>query len=534
MSHGTLTASAAPVVPSTSVVETGSSALARRDDRTRRAAWLLGAAVLSLAFTVQPFRDPDVWWHLAAGRLITDHGIPSSEPFTFLGAPHQWIGQQWGYEVLLARLVDAGGAGLAMLVMGAVAAGALLVAALALPRHAAVPSWARAAAMVVSGLVFAQLVGVRGQVISLLGSALVLLIVARWRDGSTRASWLLVPLIAIWANLHAGFVVGLGIPVIVATSVVVWRRVDRGSAPSASVRALLLATGVAVAAVMLNPAGPHLYSYVADTFANPTLTQGIVEWQSPSFHNTFLRLFEVEVVALLALWALSRRPDPVDVVLGVGAVLISLQAQRNVAVFAVVAVPQLARYGAMCWDRLGGGRGFARPRRPAPTGFLVMLAAMVGALTVIVDVVPATRASATADYEAEHYPRAAADYVASHLQGQRLYSTYEWGGYLAYRFPNSRVVYIYGESAIFGSDRLNEYLQVHTLQPGWPDVLFRDGMNHAVVPASSQETTALLELGWQALCYDNRGGAVVLGAPQTPGAVSPASLPPDVTQASSC
>ena len=65
----------------------------------RRNAWVIGAAVLSLVLTVQPFRDSDVWWHLAIGHYILAHGIPAVEPFSFLHAANPWVGQQWLYEV---------------------------------------------------------------------------------------------------------------------------------------------------------------------------------------------------------------------------------------------------------------------------------------------------------------------------------------------------------------------------------------------------------------------------------------------------
>ena len=73
-----------------------------------------------LVLAVQPFSNTDVWWNLALGRLITSSGIPAHEPFSFLPAAHAWIGQQWLYQVTLAGLVGAGGAGLASLVMGLV------------------------------------------------------------------------------------------------------------------------------------------------------------------------------------------------------------------------------------------------------------------------------------------------------------------------------------------------------------------------------------------------------------------------------
>jgi len=501
-----------------------------------RLAWLLGAAGLSLAITVQQVRDPDVWWHLALGRMITAHGIPSTEPFTFLGAPRAWVGQQWGYEVLLARLVGAGGPSLAMVVMGLAGSAALLVAALCVPHRERVPGRALAAAMLFSGLVAGQLLGVRGQVITVLGGAVTLLVVSRWREGSRWAPWALVPLLAVWANLHAGFVVGLALPLIAAATVGAWRRIDHHAAPRARVGTLLVACAAAAVATLANPAGPGLYGYVAQTFLNPTLTQGITEWQSPDFHNLWLRLFEVEVIGLVALWVLSRRPDPLDMVLALLAVAASLQAQRNVALLAVIATPQIARYGTaviLRWQSARPGRSRRAPR-PLPSWFALAAAALVIVATITADVLPATKSWTTADYEARTYPAAAADYVAAHLRGERLYSTYEWGGYLAYRFPEDRAVYIYGESAIFGASRLDEYLQVHLLQPGWQDVLHRRGMRHAVVPARSQETAAFQEIGWSALCYDRRSGAVVLTAPHAPPQGSTADPPADVMAAPPC
>ncbi|TMC49165.1 MAG: hypothetical protein E6J14_08810 [Chloroflexi bacterium] len=495
--------------------------------RSARLAWLLGAAGLTLAFTTQPFRDPDVWWHLAIGRLITAHGIPSLEPFSFLPAANPWGGQQWGYEVMLARLVGSGGPGLAMLVMGVLGSAALLVAALAAPRRVHVPAAWLAASMVICGLIAAQVMGVRGQVITVLGTALVLLVVSRWREGFTSAVWALPPLFAVWANLHAGFVTGLAVLVLMATTVAVHRRTVAGSEAAARLRPLLLATAASAVLTLATPAGPHLYGYVAQTFGNPTLTQNITEWMPPDFHAWDMRLFELVAAGLLVLWAMHRRPDPVDVVLAGVAFAATLQAQRNVALFAVVALPQLAGYGWQAWS--ARRTGTRRPRTALPAVVALACTAAVCAATVV-EIAPRLSRSAAADYETQHEPRAAADYVATHLAGQHLYSTYEWGGYLAYRFPDQRVVYIYGESAVFGSARLQQYLDIHLVRAAWHQRLGDAGIHAAVVPAASQETTAFLEAGWTVSCHDPAGGAVVMQS----GGEPPTTQPLDPTTAPAC
>jgi len=513
---------------------TGAPPAESRNARGMRWAWILGAAAVTLPFTVQALRDPDIWWHLALGNLIRAHGIPAHEPFSFLGAPNPWVGQQWAYEVLLSLMMGVG-AWLAMVVMGLVGTGAYVVAVRTLPRSVRVPGPFLAASVLLSCLVGGSILGVRGQVVTVLFSAITLWVLARWRDGSSRVAWLLPPLFLVWANLHAGFINGIALCAIVAAAVWVWRLLRPGAVPAARVRVLLLATVVGVLATLVNPAGVHLYPYIASTFTNPTLTQGITEWASPNFHDWWLRLFEVEAVLLVVLWALSRRPDPVDVLLGIGSLAMTLQAQRNLPLFAVVAAPQVARYGWMAWSsRRGAGlMSSRRPSRTRPAGPAFVAVAAITFAVVVGNIVPTVRASAVAADEASRFPKGAADYVAAHLQGQRLYSLYEWGGYLVHRFPTQHTVYIYGESAIFGSDRLQRYLDIHLVRNDWRDVLSEDGMRTAILPADTQEVTSFLEIGWTTTCYDARSSSVVMQAPPA-GKTASTAPPPDPTTAPSC
>ncbi|MHB8718759.1 MAG: hypothetical protein ACYDAC_07700 [Candidatus Dormibacteria bacterium] len=489
----------------------------------RRNAWVLVAAVAALVLTVQPFRDTDVWWHLAVGRLILAHGIPSTEPFSFLHAANPWVGQQWLYEVTIARLVSAGGPGLASLVLGLAGCGAFLISTLSIPRVRRPAGPWMAAALLLSCLVAAQLLGVRGQVVTLLGTAVVLYVIARWRQGARRVLYALPPVLALWANLHAGFITGLAI---MALALLVVRDVD-----AASRRSLAIALVASLVATLLNPAGPRLWGYVISTFDNPTLTSLATEWMSPDFHNLFLRIFEVNVVLLLVAWFLAPRRDAFDVILATLAFVASLAAQRNVSLFALVASPQLAAYGSAAWQ--AHRHRLPRPwpprlgrRGPAPLWFsasaaAVVIAATAGALA------PQLTATAAASYERTHEPESAATWVAVHQPGQRVFSTDTMGGYLAYRFPAGRVVYLYDETAIFGDAALRRYLTVAELQPGWPALFTTGGVSVAVLPGTAPQVAALLTLGWRPACRDVASGTVVLVAdPAATGAGGALSTDP--------
>jgi hypothetical protein len=486
----------------------------------RRNGWVLAAAVASLAFTVQPFRDSDVWWHLAIGHYILAHGIPGIEPFSFLHAANPWVGQQWLYEVGLARAVDLGGPGLASLLMGVVGSAALLVAALAIPPDRRPAGPVVAASLLLGAAVASQLLGVRSQVWSLLGAAVVLHVVMRWRRGSARALLVLPPLLTLWANLDAGFVIGLGIAVIALLTV---RNVDRRSR-----RLLAGAIAAAALATLVNPGGTGLWGYVGATFITPTTTGVGLDWQSPDFHDLWLRLFEAQAILLVIGWALSRRRDLFDTVLAGTAFAASLQAQQNVALFAVIAVPQLAVYSSSAWrahrDRLPAVSRVGRWRRP-PRWFAATVAALLVAGAVAA-AVPQVSAGSAARFEATHEPKAAADYASAHLAGRRLYTVDTWGGYLADRFPTGRVVFLYDEAGIFGTTALQRYLDIHDLQPDWSTVLAGSGVANAILPSRAQEVSALLTLGWSVDCRDASSASVVMSLARDGGNAQPGPAPP--------
>ena len=69
------------------------------------AIWLL----LLAAFRERAFYDPGALWHTVVGGLILDHGLMTTDPFTYTHAGRTWIPQQWGAEVAMAVAYRAGG-----------------------------------------------------------------------------------------------------------------------------------------------------------------------------------------------------------------------------------------------------------------------------------------------------------------------------------------------------------------------------------------------------------------------------------------
>ena len=354
-----------------------------------------------------------MWWHLALGRLITTSGIPAHEPFSFLPAAHAWVGQQWLYEVTLAGLVGAGGAGLASLVMGLAAVAAVVLAALSIPRSARISGPWLAIAMVITGLVLNSVAGVTSAVISVLGFAIVLFVVTRWREGMTSAVWGLPPLFLLWANMDAGFAAGL---LLVLAALLL---LPKAATPGGGRRQLALALGVSAVAVLVNPLGPGIYASVLSGVFNPGVAQSLAGFGTPNFHEWWARLFEAEVVLVIVLWTVSGGPDRFSAITGFGLVIATLYAQENLGLFAIFMAPQLAIHGSRAWSLHVVPRVRRRPedgtRHLHPVLISAVLVAMTAAMAVAV--IPKISTSAAASYQATTYPEAAATFAGTAFPG---------------------------------------------------------------------------------------------------------------------
>ncbi len=166
------------------------------------------ATVGWLAFAPQTFNDGDTAWHLATGRWIAAHRtVPDTDPFSFTHLGHSWTAQEWLADLVMSgTLAVAGWAGLAFLFALAVG-GTMWVCAKALP----LPT--RYGVLVQAGL-FATLAAsalVRPHVLAWPILALWTTLLVAARDRKTAPPVVAGLIMLLWANLHASYILGLGL-----------------------------------------------------------------------------------------------------------------------------------------------------------------------------------------------------------------------------------------------------------------------------------------------------------------------------------
>src|SRR5262249_39222420 len=109
--------------------------------------------------------------------------------------------------------------------------------------------------------------GVRPQTISVLLASVVLWLLER-SERNPRRLWWIVPLIMLWGNLHAGYILGI---VLVAVFLIGgwldrWLGFDSGNRAVGQTLARVFRLSLVVVAV--NPNGLRLYAYPFETFAS--------------------------------------------------------------------------------------------------------------------------------------------------------------------------------------------------------------------------------------------------------------------------
>ena len=426
-----------------------------------------------LMLFIEGFQDPDFWWHLRVGRWMVDNAkLPSVDLFTFTVPDHVWTDHEYLTEVLMWFIYSAAGTVGLAIVFGLVTwAGFWLIyrqvkrqpfvivgLGLALGALAGWPIWGPRAQMITFALTCLELYWIHG-----------------YLSGRSRALNFFPVVMAVWANLHGGWVIGfVWLGVALVAELIGWAWDRSNPAHRRHVRFLAIIGAASLVAVLATPHGFSLYLYPFQTQGSVAQQKLIVEWFSPDFHQIYLRPFEAMVFIVIAGFAL-RRPSLYQFLLVISGLGLAFQSVRHVALFVAAATPVMIAVYSDYWNELATSRGWklrlpARTLFAAITGGVLVLVLGVTLLKIYSDVSPAVQQK----LDASSYPIGAADWLAAHPEvGTRMYNQYGWGGYLAYRFypdPNRRV-FIFGEAELMGDPLLNQYNSVQNLRPDWQSIL---------------------------------------------------------------
>ena len=168
---------------------------------------LLGLVLFVAGLCLLPVQETDLFFRLANGQEILRTGhVPGRNLFSFTFPDQPYLDSAWLFDLAMAGLYQLGGFPAVVLGKTAIVVATFVGAYLLLRRRGAGPM---GTALVLAAAAFCmrERLVERPHVVSLLGEVVVLALLPALQNGRRRA-WLLVPVVALWANLHAGAFVG--------------------------------------------------------------------------------------------------------------------------------------------------------------------------------------------------------------------------------------------------------------------------------------------------------------------------------------
>ena len=245
-----------------------------------------------------------------------------------------------------------------------------------------------------------------------------------------------------------------------------------------------------------------MYRELIQTAGDKLAMTRIDEWRSPRAEAIFAG-FWLLVILAPALARLSQRKVTLEeLLLYVAFLAMSLRAQRNVAVFMIVATPIVAAHLASAWPRLGRELVAA----PAWFGYALLIVA-IGLGAARLKMTGACWTDEAAYGKTGKYPYLAIADVAQEPPDGRGMCLYAWGGYLLRRLPDHKV-FIDGRMAIWkqdGSQVFADYDKLYCAQQGCVDLLRRYQFDWILVPNEAPLGEVLRALGgWRAQEYADK------------------------------
>ncbi|HUH83366.1 MAG TPA: hypothetical protein VLX85_02085 [Stellaceae bacterium] len=448
------------------------------------ARWLLG--------------DPDTDMHITAGNwMLAHHALPFHDPFSNSMPGAHWVVHEWLAELLLASTYDAlGWWGLVFLSAGCFALAIALLTRWLMSRLDPL------IALVLVALSFVLLLPHLLARPHLLAEPLVVLWCASLfaaRDAGRAPSLLILPLMTIWANLHAGYMVGValtgflgGEAVLAATSNAMrWSEIRRWGGFTLS----------ALLAAALTPNGLDGLLLPLSFMDKSVMYAYIIEWKSANFDS----FGPIELWILLLItggWSLGLKLPLPRLALLVGITHMTLAHARHMDLIATVCpLAMAAPLGAQIRALFAGQPASAVRQRIAALAQPAEPAGLTAAMTLAVAICALFATHPLVREDGATRPVAAlAAAERLHLDGPVL-NAQPFGGYLIFRGIKP---FIDGRMEMYGEAFLSRYMKAGSGEkPVLDEILKQYGITWTMFQPEDGAVAVLdHEPGWRRVYAD--------------------------------
>ncbi|OGI22561.1 MAG: hypothetical protein A2287_07370 [Candidatus Melainabacteria bacterium RIFOXYA12_FULL_32_12] len=391
--------------------------------------------------------DNDLWARLAVGSLFFQTGgVLRHDIFAYTPTKDLWVDHEWGSGVIFYFFVDKfGDWGLfllkaILLLMIFVLLSKIIRLYIEKNLHIEVFYFIFLAFSILPGI--ANLL--RSQIFTLLFFVFWIYILERVRRGENRLLWTLPVTMIIWANLHGGFVTGLGLLLIYALGEYLNKK---------DFLKYLWILGLSILVTLINPYGINYWSYILDA---TTMSRSLIgEWMPVSlvdgpFHiingvsihilSGFFLFLLLTLIVGIRLLINQTKADWVKILLIGITLYLGLKHQRHVVFFIFVVSGLLYhQYLALFYsifDLIKNKMGEKFSRYLVLSKNMLVYVLIISACMFFVPTLPNKIA-----VKPIFYPVGAFEFIKQNNLSGNLATTYGWGSYALWKlYPQCKVL----------------------------------------------------------------------------------------------
>lgn len=425
---------------------------------------LLAPAMIFMVTALDRGYQTDLWHHLARGREIwQDRAILNHDIFTYTVADQPIVDNNWLTQVVAYKLYEIGGLDLVQTVNSILLGLTVsVIVSIGLRRGATARVVGWIGVFVVAGL--APTLLIRPQTVSMLLFALMLLVLLQ-ADQKPKMLCVAPLLMALWANVHGAFPIGLVLVGCFTFAACVDRLRKLPFGKRAGPGAMITCLVASFAATLVNPYGVHVYGYVLNTSSRAS-DRVIQEWLRPELFSMQGSFWLASILAMTVLAIVGRRH--VRLWAAVVAVVFGLLSCTSVRM-SIWWYLSAAVIAMSIWPRRDAPP--AKPSRLAGVMYAVMVCAMFICLPALQRWNPIFLVRSPA--RPEDNLAKLADAINEAAPSARVFSRLEWGEYLSFNLPWKNGLFMDGRIEIYPDSLWDEYRQITSAEPGWQEQLDR-------------------------------------------------------------
>jgi len=441
--------------------------------------------VVSTGGWQQLLADGDTGWHIRNGDwILRNHRVPQSDLFSYSKPGAPWFAWEWLADVVFAWAHARQGLKGVVIVSGLLICSSVLILFRYMLWRGAGIAWALLLSVLVADASQIHYLA-RPHLFTLVLLPICLWLLDRDRQRPSAAVWILVPIAALWANLHGGFLV-------LFVSLALWIAGAFLRGRVAAVRRPLVLTGACLLATLVNPYGYRLHVHIAQYLRSDWIAGHVNEFLPPEIRSEGMYKFEALLfvgIGLVGYLVHARKYE--DGFLVAFWAHESLQSARHVPIYMMAAAPVIGTELAAFVER--STRGRPRASLPGVVRELVrefsvearrssIWLPVLAAILWWMPAGPRWPSDFPDKFPAAIVNRNLATLAPARGPSPRLVSSDEWGGYLIYRLYPATPVFMDGRSDFYGPEIGNDYVCLMRACGKWSATLEKWRFDWALLP----------------------------------------------------